>query len=50
MVSELLTSDEIERIEQDKRFYQFQEKLQLAKLAIEIVLILMIKLLYLRGF
>ena len=39
MVSELLTSDEIERIEQDKRFYQFQEKLQLAKLAAGIPLV-----------
>ncbi len=33
MFSEILTSDEIERIEQDKKFYQFQEKLQKAKLS-----------------
>ncbi|QIC71780.1 MULTISPECIES: hypothetical protein [Acinetobacter] len=39
MVSELLTPDEIERIEQDKKFYQFQEKLQKAKLAAGIPLV-----------
>lgn len=39
MVLKLLTSDEIERIEQDKKFYQFQEKLQKAKLAAGIPLV-----------
>lgn len=33
MFSEILTPDEIGRVEQDKKFYQFQEKLQQAKLA-----------------
>lgn len=33
MFLELLTADEIDRIEQDRKFYQYQEELQRAKLA-----------------